>query len=160
MKICNGCKKEKDLSEISCNKYCVKKGVKYGPYFHHLCKVCEVKRVAEWRKQNPDIKEFRYYEGKRWREKHREKHNAKAAKYRASKRNATPSWLDNEMKWMIEEIYELAKVRTGMTNIKWQVDHIVPLKGKKVCGLHVPWNLQVITQEDNYRKHNKFKVEA
>jgi hypothetical protein len=71
------------------------------------------------------------------------------AKYRASKRRATPPWLAGPLLERILEIYKACP--TGLV-----VDHIVPLNGDTVCGLHVPWNLQYLTPEENSRKNNKF----
>ncbi len=81
---------------------------------------------------------------------------ANAAKRRAAKKQASPNWLSNEDKWLIKEIYETAALRTKLTKVDWHVDHIVPLKHDSVCGLHVPWNLQVITASENISKHNRF----
>ena len=67
-------------------------------------------------------------------------------------KNATPSWANKES---IKEIYQLAAKLTESTGIMHEVDHIVPLKGKTVCGLHVPWNLQVLAAKDNLSKSNK-----
>jgi 5-methylcytosine-specific restriction endonuclease McrA len=81
---------------------------------------------------------------------------AAAAERRAAKRQASPPWLSEDDKWLLKEIYEVASLRSKLTKVNWHVDHIVPLKHDSVCGLHVPWNLQVITAAQNISKHNRF----
>lgn len=68
---------------------------------------------------------------------------------------ATPKWLTEDYKKEIEKIYKLCRETTKATGIKHEVDHIVPICGKTVSGLHVPWNLQIITKEQNGKKSNK-----
>ena len=82
---------------------------------------------------------------------------AHCAKRRARKHHATPEWLNEDDLWMIEEIYHLANLRTKVTGTDWAVDHIIPLQSKRVCGLHVPWNLQVITSSENSVKGNRIE---
>ena len=69
---------------------------------------------------------------------------AHTVKRRLAKINRTPTWLTPDDHWMIEQAYELAAIRTKMFGFFWHVDHIIPLQGKTVSGLHVPTNLQVI----------------
>ena len=69
-------------------------------------------------------------------------------------RKATPPWLTEAHKFAIQKIYELRDLLFKETGIEHHVDHIVPLKGKNVCGLHVPWNLQVIPATENLQKGN------
>jgi len=72
------------------------------------------------------------------------------AKHRARRYFATPKWLDEfEELWLVE-LYDLANKR-GL-----EVDHIIPLQGKVVCGLHVPWNLQLLSKTENCKKSNRF----
>lgn len=79
----------------------------------------------------------------------------KSAERRAIKLKATPKWLTKEHKENIKLEYSLAEWCSKVLNEPYEVDHIVPLRGKDVCGLHVPWNLQVISAKDNRIKNNK-----
>ena len=70
-------------------------------------------------------------------------------------RQATPKWLSAEQKLEIRLKYRLAIELSRRTGVRHAVDHVVPLQGENVCGLHVPWNLEVITQDENLKKSNK-----
>jgi len=74
---------------------------------------------------------------------------------RRKHRDATPPWLTRKQKSEIRQLYQIAITMTQTTGEQYVVDHIVPLRGESVCGLHVPWNLRVITQEENLKKSNK-----
>ena len=74
---------------------------------------------------------------------------------RRKHREATPPWLSRQQKSQIRELYKMAITMTKTTGEQYVVDHIVPLRSDAVCGLHVPWNLRVITQEENLKKSNK-----
>lgn len=71
---------------------------------------------------------------------------------RAGLNKATPSWVN---KSEIRKIYTRSADLTKRTGTAYEVDHIIPLQRKDVCGLHVPWNLQVIPATENRRKSNK-----
>ena len=74
---------------------------------------------------------------------------------RRKHRDATPLWLTRKQKSEIRQLYQIAITMTQTTGEQYVVDHIVPLRGEFVCGLHVPWNLRVITQDENLKKSNK-----
>lgn len=74
------------------------------------------------------------------------------AERRAAKIRGTPGWLSADQKKEIAEIYGLAKRLSESTGIAYEVDHIVPLRGKDVSGLHVPWNLRAIPASVNRAK--------
>ena len=74
---------------------------------------------------------------------------------RRKHRLATPPWITRKQKSEIRQLYEIAITMTKTTGEQYVVDHIVPLRSHEVCGLHVPWNLRVITQEENLKKSNK-----
>lgn len=84
--------------------------------------------------------------------------NAAVARRKATKLQQTPKWVDFEELWLIKEVYALSAQRTKMTGFIWHVDHIIPLQGKTVSGLHVIENLQVIPGVDNIRKANKYRA--
>lgn len=73
---------------------------------------------------------------------------------------ATPKWLTAIQLNQIAEMYDVAVACNVQTGIKHHVDHIMPLKGKTVRGLHVPWNLQVISMSENFSKNNRMPPEG
>jgi uncharacterized protein YdaU (DUF1376 family) len=80
------------------------------------------------------------------------------AERNAAKANATPRWLTRQDRADIAAVYADAATKTAKTNILHEVDHIVPLRSRVVCGLHVAWNLRVITAYENRAKSNTFEV--
>jgi hypothetical protein len=85
---------------------------------------------------------------------------ARANKRRAAKLQALPKWLTPEQLEQIKELYTCAQMFKLYTGEEYHVDHIVPLQGENVCGLHVPWNLQVIPAKENLSKSNKLQEET
>lgn len=90
--------------------------------------------------------------------KHRNQHKVRAgvSKRRAAKLLRTPVWLTADELWMIEQAHDLALLRTKQFGFMWHVDHVLPLQGKLVSGLHTPYNLQVIPATQNVAKANRF----
>lgn len=105
----------------------------------------------KWRKNNPD--KFRESQ-RRCAINGRARRTATQIARQAMKIQATPSWLTKEHRKHIELFYEMSKRTTEQCGYKCNVDHIVPLKGKNVCGLHVPWNLRVVSAAYNSKKRN------
>lgn len=89
---------------------------------------------------------------KKWDEKNRPYILAKTRAYQAKKMKALPAWADRAA---ISAIYVQAASITEKTGTPHHVDHIVPLQGRDVCGLHVPWNLQIIPARVNWSKGNR-----
>lgn len=91
---------------------------------------------------------------RRYKEANTELYNTLTSLRRRRFRDATPPWLSRKQKVEIRQLYRIAMTATRTTSEQYVVDHIYPLRSDMVCGLHVPWNLRVITQAENLRKSN------
>ena len=109
----------------------------------------------KWRKENP---EKQAAARKAWSEANPARIRQKAMERLMKKRQAMPSWLSQSHLDEMTAIYKQAAELTEQTGIKYHVDHIVPLQGKTVSGLHVPWNLQILEAAENIRKSNRLEA--
>jgi len=158
------CKKCNTIKSINNFALCKRDG------YQSFCKQCK----SDYQKQNKDKKliwqrkyrennrdflrskriEYYYYNHdrelnykKEYCKNNREKLRAAYAKRRSAKLKAIPKWADLSK---IKEIYK--NCPKG-----YHVDHIIPLQGKNVSGLHVEYNLQYLTPKENLSKGNKLK---
>ena len=70
---------------------------------------------------------------------------------------AVPNWLTLEQKKEIRKLHLKQRQIRDTQNKEYHIDHIVPLNGETVCGLHVPWNLQLIPEKENLSKSNNWE---
>ena len=159
-------KRSKDL----CSTYCKECTKEKANIAYRNNKEAHNARSNAYRRNNmPKIRAI----AANYREKNREKINAyssewiklnrlsstlNTAKYRSAKLQRTPAWLTEDEFDRMKCLYQLAAMRNRESNQRWHVDHIIPLKGKFVSGLHVPSNLRVIPAIENVRKTNIYEV--
>lgn len=115
-------------------------------------------RLEYWR-QHYQQRAYHLNQARRVRPKH--KSSNRRYKYERDRRiqNAAICAGNDEIGHKIDELYTVARMMTAETGIQYSVDHIVPIKHHLVCGLHVPWNLQIMKARDNSAKGNKFDPE-
>lgn len=114
---------------------------------------------TQWRATNPDYFVDYYTENRdkarAYYEEHREYYIARAGVRRQQEAAATPAWLTSADRSGMNALYEEARRLTAETGTAYEVDHILPILGDFVCGLHVPSNLRVVTRRVNRKKRNK-----
>lgn len=133
MKRCSNCKETKSFESYSKNK------VKKDGY-QNVCKACKRGFDARWWAVNKDLR------------------CAYEAKRNAIKTQRMLLWGKEQHKQEIENWYRRAQIASIFMGEKYHVDHIEPLQGKDRSGLHVPWNLQLLTATENMKKGNRVKT--
>jgi len=109
---------------------------------------------TSWRKNS--IEKYKVGQ-KRWRELNPEKLAYYSSYHRALRKQAVPLWFSELDLFVNQEAHRLSKMRVKLTGFPWEVDHIIPIAGKTVCGLHVWNNFQVIPAAENRSKFNKYE---
>lgn len=155
-KVCAKCSEMKPLDAFSKHK-------RHKDGLQKQCKQCSANYYQENKEDRKAQDKANYEENRedrraQRREYYRENkgsYNARSAKRRASKKQATPKWANLKQ---IEGLYKLAQYLTEQHGREVHVDHIVPLQNPLVCGLHVEDNLQLLFADENLSKSNSFKV--
>ncbi len=109
-------------------------------------------RAHRVRMADPQLRKKEYARIAAWGKRNPARITAKARANHLSRRYAQPAWLSVIQKAQIQEFYEISAARTKQTGIKHHVDHMFAIHGAGFCGLHVPWNLQVLTGAENDEK--------
>ena len=147
------------------------------------CVQCKTKQAKDWAKENFDAKsdikkayrarnklnikhkdaEYRkvnaaqiYLVSKKWNAQNKKKCVEYATRNRIKRLDRFPSWVTKMEKVKIASLYDTARKLTVVLGVKHHVDHIIPLRGKKVSGLHVLANLQILTANENMKKSNVY----
>jgi hypothetical protein len=121
------------------------------------CLVCYNYRVANTKLSSKSEAKYYIKNSEKIKQKtseYRKSNPSKVRKFSATRRckklQSIPNWLNEYHKLSIDDIYKKAH------ELDMHVDHIIPINSKFICGLHVPWNLQLLTQVENSKKSNKF----
>lgn len=163
-KLCKTCNIDKPISEF------YKQTSRGGLGVRGSCKVCDNLKKQQYAIQNKDViltrKKAEYERNKTqrlaqkrvYRQANKGKINALVAARKKVVKQRTPAWLTDFDKLKIQCFYSIAAMLTRENGESWHVDHIVPLQGAQVSGLHTPNNLQVMRGVENIGKKNRFEV--
>ena len=146
MKTCNKCGLEKPFSEY------YSKGGAQKHLYRATCKPCHKKASLTYDQENPEQRSARYA---KWRKKNLPVMAAHQAKARAQRLLREVKWADVQY---IKDVYANAAEATKLFGVPFEVDHVVPLQGKLVSGLHVEDNLQVLPKHQNRSKNNAWTI--
>ena len=148
------------LAASKLGRICVRCGAPFGAERRsdstHCSRLCSArtngkKKMARFRTARPD----EYKQRKRASYlRHRDTYIKLVLKRRFKIIDAEPKWLSPEDRAEIKAIYRRALERSSQSGVPHEVDHVVPLQGKNVSGLHVPWNLQILPKRENRAKSN------
>ena len=164
--------REQGKEKYFTGKPCLKGHISERYTTNRTCLSCSHKQAVVWRGKNKEYQLAKRREcysknpdqytssNRKWAKNNRHKLSIKELKRYEYIKNATPKWLTKEHYNQMESIYWLSKLQQELTDTKYHVDYIVPLQGKIVCGLNVPWNLQVLEAKVNIAKSNNFSVWA
>jgi len=141
--------KYKDNEKEYSRQYYLKNKDKFKLYQQKKVSLYPEREREYKRKYREKNKEQLKAYNKAWAKRNPGKVTAYSREYQALKLNRIPKWLSVEDRNKIKDIYD--KRPEG-----FHVDHIIPLKGKNISGLHVPWNLQYLPARENVKKSNKF----
>lgn len=142
---CKGCSLELDLTSF--NSDCRPRKSTGLCGFKTICKACESLKNKKTNSSYIRTKEQNNRYAATYREAHLTTYRANRNKRKGRVKQATPRWVDRAA---LKEIYLKAQAE------KKVVDHIIPIHHNSVCGLHVPWNLQLLSNTENCSKSNKF----